>query len=289
MLIRNWLAVHVAGLQQQCEHVGAVGQRPVGARLGDERVDDRVETSPITRQLAAGTPATVFAPHDRRHSLHQGAQLDQGWDDDAKFVQRVCSLAESGAHNCVECEVGHRRQRFELLALWPVRGFAQYLVFDNALVVSYSLSVEIGQHQLAALRVFLTDQAECRAGPKCLAQDFRRTFDQIKAGAEDIFDQVTVVDNNGLAKNGKVNREWTAVMSAQTGSYAVLQRGHEQDALDNFRYTRPWRQPYRLSCRRCHVAPSSYRYLRSLRVGYPKCPRPDRQRASSGAANRCSS
>ena len=64
--IRDRFTVFVAGLQQQREHVGAFFEGRVGPRLGDERVDDSVEPSPVLRSPPPGTPPTVVTPHYRR-------------------------------------------------------------------------------------------------------------------------------------------------------------------------------------------------------------------------------
>ena len=264
--IRYRLAVFIAGLQQQHEHVGASGQRSFGARLGDEFVDHRVETSPVTRELAARTPPSVFAPHDRRQALQQRAKRDQRWYHDAKFVQRVGALAERGAHDRVEGQPGHRRQRFELLALRPVRRFTQHLVFDDALVVLYPLPVEVGQHQLAALEVFLAEQAERRSGSERLTEDLGRPFDQVEAGAVDVLDEVAVVDDHRLTKDRQIDSERTAVVTAQSRCDRILQRRQEEHACDDLRQPQRGRQPNRIGGRRCHVAPASRSLAAVFRV-----------------------
>ena len=172
MGIRDRLAVVVAGLQQQCEDVAALCQSRVGPRIGDERVDDSVESVAVSRQSPSWTPPAEVSPKYRRQPLEQGAQDDHERHHAAKLVQRVFFFAEHGAQNGVEGQAAHRRKRLEFAALGPVRGFTDDLFFDEALVILHPFSMKGRQYQFAAFQVFIAGEAERRTGAECWPRIF---------------------------------------------------------------------------------------------------------------------
>ena len=78
VLIRERLTVFVAGLHQQRKHVAALYQGGIGPRIGDQRVDDSVETAPVPDMPPPQTPPTQVTPQARRHRQEQTDNCGHG-------------------------------------------------------------------------------------------------------------------------------------------------------------------------------------------------------------------
>ena len=224
--IRNRLAVFVAGLQQQREHVLALFDGRVGPRLGDQRGDDGVEPAPLLHVPPPRTPRTQVAPHDRRAHHEQGAERDHGRHRFAKLFQRRTFGAEHGAQDRADGDAQHRLQRFELAAFGPGRDLAHHLFFDDAVVAAHPLAVKRRRQQFAALAVFVAGKAERRARTERFADrpgPRRGAFDQLGAGVEQLLGQDRVVDHHRMVVARQIHSHHVAAIP--TGRRRQTSRG----------------------------------------------------------------
>ena len=155
-------AVFVARLQHEREHVVALLERRVGPRFGDELGDDLVVAPAIPLDPPPRTPRAEVAPKGRRHHRHSRRERDHRRKQLPQFVERGALRPEHGAQDGVERDAHHRLQRFELPALWPARGLAHHLFFDDRFVADHPLAVKRRDQQLAPRAVLVAVKAERR-------------------------------------------------------------------------------------------------------------------------------
>ena len=216
VLVGDRLAVFVAGLQQQCQHVFTLFDGRVGAGLGDQRGDDGVEPAPLLHVAPPRAPRPEVRAHDRWADHEQRAERHHRRHGLPKFLQRSTFGAEYGAQDHPDGDPQHRLQRFELPALGPGRDLALDLFFDDAVVAAHPLAVERRRQQFAAIAVLVAGEAERRSRPERSTDrpvPRRRTLDQLGAGAEQLLGQRRVVDHHRVVVVGQVDAHDVAAVA----------------------------------------------------------------------------
>ena len=270
VLVGDRLTVFVAGLQQQCQHVFTLLDGRIGACLGDQRGDDRVEPAPLLHVAPPRAPRPEVRAHDRWADHQQRAERHHRRHGLPKLLQRSTFGAEYRAQDHPDGDSQHRFQCLELPALGPGRSLALDLFFDDPVVAAHPLAVERRCQQFAAIAVLVAGEAERRSRPERSTDRpvaRRRTLDKLGAGAEQLLGQHRVVDHHRVVVVGQVDtHDVAAVALADVLEHGVVLH-QELDSLDQLRSPGTGRQPHRLGRRRYHVFPSSS----GCCEGFPPC------------------
>jgi hypothetical protein len=209
-LVRHARAVVVAGLEQQREHVVALGEVRRVAAGADLLVDERVGRIQGGPQRASLRDPARAEQRELRHPARLGGPGEAGPQHLAEALHaRAVPDPEDGPHDHLERDRlhgrpgAHRHTRGQALAL--ARGHVGHCL----LVAPHPLAVERRQHQLALCHVGVVVEQEHRMAPEDGHQHDvgLARVKQPRVAGEDLLDRIGMADEDPGALVGDPERE----------------------------------------------------------------------------------